>query len=398
MTLITPVSRQADSQRPRFRDAIMAIEPQRIVEIARYASRVDDVILLCFGQADITSPEVANDAAVAALRRGETFYPDVRGLRPLRQALAAYTTRLHEVTIDEDRIAVTASGMAALNLALTAVTERGDNIVMLAPFWPNTKSVVNLLGAEPRPVPLHADPDGQWSLDLDRLFDAVDPQTRAIIINSPSNPTGWMARREELREIVEFARRRGLWVISDEVYERITYGIQSAPSVLEVSEEDDRVIVINSFSKTWAMTGWRLGWLTVPSGLLDSLAEAIECMTSGATSFAQFGALGAIEHGDPFIDRFRAYCARGRELVTAFLSDLDHVIFAPPAATFYAFFALEHVRDSLEFSKQLVRNHGVAVAPGTAFGTEYERWFRLCFAQNPDRLMVGLERLRAGLA
>jgi aspartate aminotransferase len=225
----------------------------------------------------------------------------------------------------------------------------------------------------------------------------VDHRTRAIIVNSPSNPTGWMASQDELRAIVDFARPRAIWVISDEVYARITYDTPVAPSVLEVANEDDRVLVVNSFSKTWAMTGWRIGWLTMPKGLHSVAAEMIECMTSGVTTFAQFGALAALLEGETFVEGFRAYCAVGRQIVSRFLTDLDGITYSPPAATFYAFFAVDRVEDSFNFAKRLVRDQGVAVAPGAAFGRGSDGWFRLCFAQNPKLLTLGLERIRAGI-
>lgn len=376
----------------------MSIAPQRIVEIADYARQFEGVVSLCFGQADIASPIVARSAMIAALDRGETFYPDVRGIPSLRTALANYTSRLYQTAIHEERIAVTASGMAALNLAITAVVGPSDNVIVVAPFWPNTVSVVSLLGAEPRIVPLRADLAGHWALDLNAVFGAIDFRTRAIVINSPSNPTGWVASREELHAIVEFARQRSIWVISDEVYARITYDTQVAPSVLEVANEDDPILVVNSFSKTWAMTGWRIGWLTMPRSLLSAAAEMIECMTSGVTSFAQFGALAAILDGEEFVERFRAYCSRGRHITSEFLAGVDGIAYRAPTATFYAFFSVEGVKDSVEFAKLLVRESGVAIAPGAAFGNGFEGWFRLCFAQDPKLLAIGLERVRAGLA
>jgi aspartate/methionine/tyrosine aminotransferase len=367
-----------------------------IITVAREAFATPDVEFLCFGESDQPSPAAARDALKAAIDRGETRYPDVRGLPALRQALAAHLSALHARPVAEPRVQVTASGMAAISVALAAVLRAGQRAVVHMPAWPNVPNAVRLRGAELVELPLDALPDGRFRLDLARL-DALMAGARAFVLNSPNNPTGWTATRGELRAILDICRRHGAWLIADEVYSRLTYdGAAAAPSLLDIAAPDDRVMVCNSFSKTWAMTGWRLGWIVAPEGARDALTEIVEVTHSGVAPFVQAGGLAAI--GDTgFVESFRAHCARGRALVAEALAGLNGLRFAPPDGAFYAFIGVDGLADSMALALRLVREHRVAVAPGIAFGAAGEGHLRLCFAQRPERLERALERLRGGL-
>lgn len=373
-----------------------ALPGSRIVEVARLAFATPDVDFLCFGESDQPSPVAARDAAVKALGDGDTRYPDVRGMPALRAALAGYLTQLHARPVREDRIQVTASGMAALSVALAAVVRAGQRVIVQAPCWPNIAGAVRLRGGIVETIDLDARPDGGFTLDMDRL-DTMMAGARAFVLNSPGNPTGWTATEQELRAIRDIARRHGAWLISDEVYTRLVYdGSAAAPSMLDIAEPGERVIVTNSFSKTWVMTGWRLGWLVCPSGTADTFAEIVEVMHSGVAPFIQRAGLAAI--GDaPAIERFRGHCAAGRQLATDALAGLNGVRYQPPAGAFYAFFAVDGLRDSLDLAKRLVTRHGVAVAPGAAFGDAGEGWLRVCFAQSAGMMERAMQRLRDGL-
>jgi aspartate/methionine/tyrosine aminotransferase len=375
---------------------LTVIAPSRIVEVARLAFATPDVDCLCFGESDQPSPNSARDAAVQALMDGETRYPDVRGLPALRLALSAYLTALHARPVAESRLQVTASGMAALSVAFSAVIRAGHRVVTLAPAWPNIASALHLRGAIVDPLALDALPAGGFTLDLDRL-DAQLAGARALVLNSPGNPTGWTATTDELHAILDMARRHGAWIVSDEVYSRLVYdGSPAAPSVLDIAEPDDRVIVCNSFSKTWVMTGWRLGWLVVPEGLAEPFADLTEVIHSGVAPFTQHAGLAAL--GDPSaIDGFRAHCAAGRDLATQALAGLNGIRYQPPDGAFYAFLAVDGLRDSLDLAKKLVTRHGVAVAPGSAFGDAGEGWLRVCFAQSEPLMARAMQRLRDGL-
>jgi aspartate aminotransferase len=372
------------------------IPGSRIVEVARLAFATPDVDFLCFGESDRPSPDSARQAAVQALTDGETRYPDVRGLPALRAALAAYLSRLHARPVAEGRIQVTASGMAGLAIAMAAVIRAGDKVVVHGPIWPNIPNAARLRGAAVEQIDLDPQPDGGFRLDLDRL-DSLLAGARAFILNSPGNPSGWTAEEAELRAIREICRRHGAWLISDEVYSRLVYdGRQAAPSVLDIAEPGDRIIVCNSFSKTWMMTGWRLGWLVVPDGTQEAFINIVEVSHSGVAPFVQQGGVAAVQDTRA-VDEFRAYCAAGRSLAGEALAGLNGVRYRPPSGAFYAFLAVEGLRDSLDLAKKLVTRHGVAVAPGVAFGSAGEGWLRVCFAQSAPLMERAMHRLRDGL-
>jgi aspartate aminotransferase len=325
-----------------------------------------------------------------------TRYPDVRGMPELRFALADYLTALHAKPVAEERIQVTASGMAAVSTALAGTVRAGDRVVLHSPAWPNVGNAARLRGAQVDELPLTALPEGGFRLDIDRL-DAMLEGARAFILNSPNNPTGWTATLDELATILEIARRRRVWLISDEVYSRLVYdGMAAAPSLLDIAQPDDRVIVCNSFSKTWVMTGWRLGWLVVPEGARDAVTELVEVMHSGVAPFIQHAGLAAV-HDTDVVERFRAHCATGRALTGDALAGVNRVRYAQPVGAFYAFVGVEGLTDSLTLAKRLVTEQGVAVAPGIAFGEAGEGYLRICFAQSADRIDRAMGRLREGL-
>ena len=372
------------------------LQPSRIITVARAATERADTEFLCFGESDQRFPPAAAEAVIRALERGDALYSDVRGVPALRQALADYLTRLHKKPVDESRIQVTGSGMTAVNVALAAIVRAGDRVVLHTPAWPNPANAARLRGAALDPLELDAMPDGRFQLDLGRLATMLEG-ARAFVLNSPNNPTGWTATAEELAAVLDLCRRSGVWLIADEVYSRLVYdGSDAAPSLLDVAEPGDRVIVCNSFSKAWAMTGWRLGWMVLPQGARDAIAEVVEVTQSGSPPFSQAGALAALAD-DGFVRRFREHCREGRDLAVTGLAGLNGIRFAPPDGAFYAFIGVEGLDDSLDFALRLVREHGVALAPGSAFGEGGEGHLRLCFAQARPRMERAMDRLRAGL-
>ncbi len=375
---------------------IVSIPGSRILEIARIAWATQDAELLCFGESDLPSPDAALRAAIAGLEAGATRYPDVRGLAELRSALAGYLSALHARPVAEERIQVTASGMTAVSVALAATVRPGDRVVLHSPSWPNVGNAARLRGAQVDELALTALPAGGFTLDLDKLDSALRG-ARAFILNSPNNPTGWTATLDELSAILEIARKHGVWLISDEVYSRLVYdATEAAPSLLDVAEPDDQVIVCNSFSKTWIMTGWRLGWLVVPEPARDAITEIVEVTHSGVAPFIQLAGLAAVQDTET-VQRFRQHCAVGRKLTGEALSGLNDIRYAAPDGAFYAFIGVDGVSDSLALAKRLVTEHKVAVAPGIAFGAAGEGYLRVCFAQSAERLERALGRLRDGL-
>ena len=253
------------------------------------------------------------------------------------------------------------------------------------------------MGAEARLLPLRFEDDA-WRLDLDELFGMTDDRTRAILINSPNNPTGWMMSAEDQRILLDFARERGIWIIADEVYTRIVYDRDRAPSFLDIAAEDDPVLVVNSFSKNWCMTGWRLGWLTAPAALADTLGKLIEFNFSCAPVFVQRAGIAAMTKGEDFVAETNERYRRNRDLTYQRLMGTGHVRMANPAGAFYAFMAVDGITDSVAAAKKILMEQKVGLAPGAAFGADGEGYLRLCFAVETEKLSNALDRLEASFA
>jgi aspartate/methionine/tyrosine aminotransferase len=238
-----------------------------------------------------------------------------------------------------------------------------------------------------------------WTLDLDRLSDAVTERTRAIVVNSPANPTGWTARLDELSDILALARRHGLWIIADEIYARFVYDSAlttaegRAPSFHDVMGEDERILFVQTFSKNWAMTGWRIGWLEAPSALGSTIENLIQYSTSGVATFLQRAALVALEQGESFVAHQIARARRGREIVCGGLASTGRVDLPAPPGAFYAFLKVPGVTDSRALALRLIDEANVGLAPGTAFGEGGEAYLRLCFARKADDLEDAVRRL-----
>lgn len=380
-----------------IRPEVEKLEPSKIVEVWELGFGREDLIPLWVGEGDVPTPAFICEAAARALRDGRTFYTHKRGLPELRAALADYTREHYGVALDDDRISVTSAGMNAIALIMQAIMNPGDELVVVTPSWPNAPSAARIAGAEVVEVPLGIGPDGGFSLDLDALAAACGPRTRAIFVASPSNPTGWMLESAEQAAILELCRRRGIWLIADEVYHRFVYDRRVAPSFQSLIEPGDPVFVVHSFSKAWAMTGWRLGWFVHPSSLVSTIDSLIEFNTSGAQPFLQAGALAALRDGEPFVAEVVERARQGADLVHQRLGGMRRVRMPPLKAAFYAFFGVEGVDDSFAFAKHLLHETGVGLAPGAAFGTGGEGWLRLCYASSTARLSEAMDRLEPHL-
>jgi aspartate aminotransferase len=377
-----------------MRNAIRDLPGSLIAEISALGMGDPAVLPLWYGEGDLPTPDFIGAAATAALQAGQTFYTYKAGLPELRSTIASYLTELHARPTAAERIIVSSSAMTALMLVAQALVDAGDNLVIVAPVWPNIAAAVSIMGGEPRLVGLDPTPGGGWRLDVERLFAACDPGTRAIFVNSPSNPTGWVISADEIGALLAFARRRGLWLIADEVYGRIVYGNRAAPSFLDQAEPEDRLIVVNSFSKSWAMTGWRLGWLVVPPELLPIMEKLVEFNTSGSPTFLQHAGIVAIREGEPFIARFVARCRAARDVAIDALQACRRVEVARPEGAFYAFPRVDGVTDSVSFAKEVLARTKVGLAPGSAFGPMSEGHLRMCFARDPQTIAEAVDRLR----
>jgi aspartate/methionine/tyrosine aminotransferase len=273
----------------------------------------------------------------------------------------------------------------------------GDRVVEVVPLWPNLQEIPRILGATVATVALEFSPEG-WKLDLERLLAQLKPGTRALYLNSPNNPTGWTISREQQSVILEHCRRHGIWIFADDAYERLYYaGSHIAPSFLDLADPGERVISTNTFSKSWLMTGWRLGWAVVPAALEADLGKLIEYNTSCAPVFVQRAGVAAVTQGEPVIahtlERFR----KARDFLVRELKATPGVDIALPSGTMYAFFRVRGVSDSLAFCKKLAADHGLGLAPGSAFGPQGEGYVRWCFAAGEDKLAEGVARLRRAL-
>ena len=383
-----------------MREAIHNLEASKIREVANAGLGRDDVLAFWFGESDEVTPEVIRQAAIDSLQRGETFYAHNLGLPELREAIARYTSALHPA-VDASRIAVTSGGVSALMLAVQALVDAGDEVVAVTPVWPNLTAQPAILGAQVRTVSL-VPAGGQWTLDLAALRKAVTPKTKLLIVNAPNNPTGWTMTREEQQAVLDHCRETGTWILADEVYERLYFEPTPngcAPSFLDISKPDDRLVVTHSFSKSFLMTGWRLGWLVLPPALVEGIGKLIEFNTSCASVFTQRAAVAAIEHTAEITPRVVAHLKQCRDTLVPLLAALPGVQVAPAKGGMYAFFRLEGFGDSLDLAKRLVVEAGLGLAPGNAFAPEAQGWLRWCFAsKDPQRLILGVERLKTWLA
>ena len=377
-----------------IRAAIRDLPASRIAEISALGMGDPAVIPLWYGEGDLPTPGFIGAAASAALQAGHTFYTYKAGLPELRATIAEYQSGLYAKPTAAERILVTSSAMTGLMLVAQTLIDAGDNLVIVAPVWPNIAAAVSVMGGEPRLVALDAAPEGGWRLDIERVLAACDARTRGIFVNSPSNPTGWVISPDEAGALLGIARNRGLWLIADEVYGRIVYGNRAAPSFLDQAETEDRLIVVNSFSKSWAMTGWRLGWLTVPPDLLPQVEKLVEFNTSGSPTFLQHAAIVAIRDGEDFIAEFVARCRAARDVAIDGLQACRRVTVARPAGAFYAFLRVDGMTDSLAFAKEALQRAKVGLAPGSAFGPMGEGYLRLCFARDPRVIAEAVDRLR----
>jgi len=378
------------------RPAVRSLAASRIREVVNSADGRRDVLAFWVGEPDEPTPEFIRKAGMDSIAAGETFYTYNLGIPSLREALAAYLTRLHR-KIGSAQVAVTSAGVNALMIASQLIVEPGDRVVEVVPLWPNLQEIPRILGANVETVGLEFSKEG-WTLDLNLLIKKLSPGTKALYLNSPNNPTGWTISRDDQKTILEHCRKHGIWIFADDAYERIYFGEGGvAPSFLDICGDKDRIISANTFSKTWLMPGWRLGWLVVPAELAADLAKLIEFNTSCTPVFVQRAGAAALKEGEPVVARTVERFRRARDFLLDELKTSERVSAATPTGTMYAFFKIEGVTDTLSFCKQLVHDFGLGLAPGSAFGPSGEGFVRWCFASGEERLAEGIARLRRAL-
>ena len=384
---------------PSARTIVQDLGASRIREVANAGIGLSDVLPFWFGEPDQETPAFIRDAAKQALDAGDTFYTHNFGIPPLRDAIANYLSSLHR-PLDASRVAVTSSGVSALMLLSQLIINPGDRVVAVTPLWPNLTEIPKILGAEVVKVPLRF---GQtWELDVQQLLDALAPGTRAVLLNSPNNPTGWVITKEQQEIILAHCRRHGIWILADDVYERLVYdggaGRSCAPSFLDIAAPQDRLVSANSFSKSWLMTGWRLGWVVAPEAVMADLGKLIEYNTSCAPGFVQRAGIVAVERGEEIIAHTVQRYQAARDFLYERLNALPGITSPKPKGAMYLFFRVDGVEDTLALCKQLVVDAGLGLAPGNAFGPEGEGYVRWCFASSLERLDEGVKRLEKFMA
>lgn len=380
-----------------YRSVLGALSPNQGAEMLRYGWSKPGILSLGQGEGSLKTPDFITDAAASAMADGKTFYAPVLGVPEFRQEIANYYSRVYGLNLPTNRIFATTSGTTAMHLALTAVLDEGDEVVAVTPIWKNLLGAIELAQAKTVQVPLE-NPDGQgWTLDLDKLFDAVTHKTKVILIVTPSNPTGWIMPKEQIKAVQDFARLRGIWIIADEVYGRIVYDGTHAPSFLETAEEGDRLFTVNSFSKSYAMTGWRLGWLVGPSCAEEKIRDIALYDNMGPPTFAQYGGIAALRHGEDFIAQQLGIWRANRDMVMERFAAIPRIKMPLPQSTFYGFFTVDGEPDCLKLARHLIDEAGLSLAPGCAFGKTCAGYLRLVFAVSPDRMSEALDRLERGI-
>ena len=380
----------------------MDLEASKIREVANAGLGRDDVLAFWFGEGDEVTPDFVRQAAIDSLQQGETYYAHNLGLPALRQAISIHMSENHPGPhgqgVSLDRVAVTAGGVNALMLAVQALVNPGDEVLAITPVWPNLVAQPRILGAHLRTLSLQV-VNGGWQLDLDALLSAIGPQTKLLILNAPNNPTGWTLTREEQQAILQRCRVTDTWILADEVYEALYYASTEnacAPSFLDVADPQDRLVVVHSFSKSFLMTGWRLGWLVMPPEMTDAMGKLIEFNTSCSGVFTQRAGLAALQRRQEITPRVVAHLKTCRDTLVGALQSLPGLELSLPLGGMYAFFRIPGHHDGLVTAKRLVAEAGLGLAPGEAFGPEAAGWLRWCFAsQDPQRLRLGVERLQA---
>ena len=393
-----------------MRQAVLNLEESMIRQVANAGLGRSDVLKFWFGESDEVTPSFIREAAITSLQQGETFYAHNLGLPELRETIAAYSTGLRcegAEPIGVDRIAVTSGGVNALMLAVQALVDAGDEVVAVTPVWPNLTAQPLIMGAKLRCVSLKP-LAGQWQLDMVELLAAITPQTKLLIVNAPNNPTGWTLSRTEQETLLAHCRGTGTWILADEVYERLYFEPTEngcAPSFLDIAQADDRLVVAHSFSKSFLMTGWRLGWLVMPPTMTPHMGKLVEFNTSCAPVFVQRAALAGMQRTSEVTPQLVAHLKTCRDTLVPLLQAVPGVELVPAKGGMYAFFRLtdqDRFGDSLVTAKRLVVEAGLGLAPGNAFmvnpAPEAQGWLRWCFASKDlDRLRQGVQRLAGWL-
>ena len=374
------------------RPDISLLEQNGITGIA--LPRLDDpsVIPLWFGEGDLVTPPFIREAAKKALDDGQTFYVHTRGLPELRTSIRDYLNNLYDVAIDEERISVPGSSMLCITIAAQMALSQGDDALVVSPHWPNIEAAYTVTGANVNTVRQRETKTG-WQLSAEQIIDAVTPETKSIFVNSPCNPTGWVMQRPDQERLLGYCRDNDILLIADEVYHRHYYGADAAPSFVQIAGGEDPIVIVNGFSKAWAMTGWRVGWVVAPKSQGTHWAIMSECFNTGSTVFTQQACITALKEGEDHVRQLKDQYQVGRQMLIDKLGNHPAIDLCVPDGAFYAFPRIRGIKSSRRFAEMLLEKEDVGVAPGYTFGESNDEYIRICFALSPDRLAEGLDRI-----
>jgi len=385
---------QPDPATPPISQTLQGLIPSASAELMAYARSKPGTLHLSQGQGTRQTPDFICQAVQDSLTIGETFYGPSLGRPELRDELSAYYKRIFDCDIPANRIFCTPSGSNAMHMALTSILEEGDDIVAITPIWKNLLGAVQLARGNIIEVPLDCEKEDGWIIDLDRLFDAVTPSTKALLITTPSNPTGWTMDAEQIQKVVQFSRDNNIWIISDEVYARCMYGRTHAPSFLEHTDENDLLLTVNSFSKSWAMTGWRLGWIVGPAFMEETIEKIAMYENLCLPPFTQAGAIVALRDGEPFLREQMQHWQSNRDLMMERLASREAITIHAPQSAFYGFFKIEEVSENdVAFCRRLIDEAALSLAPGSCFGQGGKGFIRINFAVDQEKFTEALDRL-----
>ncbi|MES0884642.1 pyridoxal phosphate-dependent aminotransferase [Roseibium sp. SCP14] len=373
------------------------LQASKIREIAELGMNEKDVLPLWFGEGAWPTSSLIVDAAIASLSAGNHMYQPNNGAMNLRQEICRYSNALLGSNIETAQVTVTPSGMQGLMLTAEFLITPGDRVVAIEPSWPNALGAVKAMGAEIISKSIVPN-EGRWSLDVEDLIADLTPGTKAVVINSPNNPTGWTMTADEQRLVLEHCRKHGIWIIADDVYTRLYRHGRHAPSFLSIAEPEDLLISINSFSKCWSMTGWRLGWIVAPAEFEAKLGQLTEFNTSCTAGFVQDAGVVALRDGEEEVAALLEKIRAGYEVTSQRLSAFSRVEFIKPDGAFYSFFRVDGLTDSFAAAREILTETKVGLAPGVAFGPQGEGYLRLCYARPVDVLEQAFDRLEPFLS
>lgn len=365
----------------------------RVSELERAGK---NIIQLQIGQPDFLTPEPIVEAAIASLKRGDHGYAPTLGIWELREAIARAESEKRGAAVRPECVAVMPGGKTGIFVAMSAVLGSGEEVMYPDPGFPTYRNVCDYLRAVPKPLPIVE--SRNFSFDRDAFDSLVSPKTKLIVLNSPSNPTGGVIPAEDLAFIADAAKKNGAWVISDDIYEELVFDGKRIPSIFDLPDMPSRTLVLNSFSKTYAMTGWRLGYIVAPAELMPVLDVLSVNLFACTATFTQYGALAAFPLSKE-IERMRAEYKKRRDYLVEALNTIPGVSCKLPEGAFYTFPNVKSFgMPSAQIAERLLAEFDVAVLPGTAFGAYGEGYLRLSYATSMENLKEGIHRLTKGFA